>query len=99
MNKHTPGPWTICEHSWSDTGIYADGRQIALLNIEPYATEENQSDLEKIASANAQLIAASPDLLFALQRFLKVFGGEEWSDMQTCKMAEAAIAKATGSQP
>lgn len=59
MSEHTKGCMTIIEHSWSDTGLYVDGNQITLISIENEATEENQEQLEQVASANARRLAAA----------------------------------------
>ena len=95
MSKHTPGPWTVCEHSWSRTGIYSASHPIAALDIYEEATEETQEDWERVMSANAHLIAAAPDLLEALQSVMKMMNSPgEWH-----QEVRAAIAKATGGQP
>jgi len=59
MSEHKNGRMTITEHSWSDTGLYVDGNKIALISIESEATEENQEQLEQVASANARRLAAA----------------------------------------
>lgn len=74
--KHTPGPWRVVEHSWSDTGIYSDKNHIAHLSIEGVATESNQSQLEASMGANAKLIAAAPELLEACQTLAEWFKRE-----------------------
>ena len=98
--KHTPGPWKVCEHSWSDTSILADGfdHAICCLDIN-HATEESQAADEALMAANARLIAAAPELLALLIEATDDYaehceGGEadEW-----VQAARAAIAKATGS--
>lgn len=99
--SHTSGPWSYCEHSWAETGIYADGRRIALLNIEPYATEETQEVLEEEASDNAKLITSSPQMFSA---FVKI---AEWADKgrheedfeAIAKLARAMIVEATEITP
>lgn len=58
MSDHTKGQMATIEHSWSDTGLYVDGNKIALISIESEATEENQDQLEQVASANARRLAA-----------------------------------------
>ena len=66
--QHTPGPWKVLEHSWSDTSIVAEGfdHGICLLDIN-HATEESQEADEALMAANARLIAAAPDLLADLR--------------------------------
>jgi len=93
--KHTPGPWSVTEHGWSQTGIYTDGVRIALIDIYDEATEENQDELEASTAANARLIAAAPDLLDALQEAKHMFAGE-YPGHPTTERIFAAIEKATG---
>ena len=65
--KATPGPWRSVEHSWSDTGIYHAGGRVALIDISDEANEENQAELEGIASANAEyIVAANPQTILVL---------------------------------
>lgn len=66
--KHTPKHWEKIEHSWSDTSIVdPDGSTICKLSIINEATEENQQDLEWQMDVNADLIAAAPEMLEALE--------------------------------
>lgn len=81
-HKHTPGPWFIQEGKYyacvrTDERVIADMRTVG--NVVP-----NMND--------ARLIAASPELLEALQKAVarQGFSNEELID------ARAAIAKATG---
>jgi len=63
---HTPGPWELFEHSWSDSSIYGGPKNEKLIckfSIYGEATEETQEHLEKEMDANARLIAAAPELL------------------------------------
>ena len=97
MSKHTPGPWRVFEHSWSDTSVLAEGfdHAVCLLDIN-HATEESQASDEALMAANARLIAAAPDLLEALQHaidWLDAAGIAETMPVQV--QARAAIAKAT----
>ena len=100
MSKHTPGPWTIVEHSWARTGIYAKHIGIAALDIEGDADEATQHEWEALMSANARLIAAAPDLLAALQemtpRFQDLRELAGFGESALTREAHAAIAKATG---
>ena len=96
MRKHTPGPWKLepydsClageDFQWG--GIWAgpvmlDGinyGQPAYATIKPEALERMEAD--------ARLIAAAPELLDALERYVHHFG-------DPLKCARTAIAKATG---
>lgn len=71
--QHTPGPWEVYSHSWSDTSIYAkqdNSYCVCRLSIYDEATEANQSELESEMDANAQLIAAAPDLLAVVKDYI-----------------------------
>ena len=109
---HTPGPWRIFEHSWSDTSVLAEGfdHAVCLLDIN-HATEESQASDEAVMAANARLIAAAPDLLQALNiaaQFMSIasdweidvaeINGEMRSIYELLDVVRAAIAKATGSR-
>lgn len=94
--KPTPGPWSVCEHSWCETSIRAPSTDHALCRLDiNHATEESQEADEAQMAANARLIAAAPELLEALQ-FLITASGEQLST--AFEQAQAAIAKATGEQ-
>lgn len=98
--KHTPGPWELFEHSWSESSIYAgekNEKQICRLSIYNEATEENQMLLEKEMDANARLIAAAPELLEALQAVIERAESQHWDDAspQVIEQARQAIQKAT----
>ena len=100
MSKHTKGPWEIIEHDWAATGIVG-GRNdyVCLLKIEP-SNDECEVAMSNRMAANAQLIAAAPELLEALQEVF-VIGDRLVSDVyghEFKEKARAAIAKATGEQ-
>jgi hypothetical protein len=104
--KHTSGPWTVVEHSWSDIGVYAGAHRVCLLSIYDEATEETQSELEARDSANARLIAAAPELLEALQTLVRnrysCFIPEDGSVAELYEWTEKArdlIARATQPLP
>jgi hypothetical protein len=81
---HTPGPWLVTKHGTPDYapqfGIYAEGepRDLAII------TGDN-------SKADADLMAAAPDLLAALEALLDSEG-----DDNARELAGAAIAKAEG---
>ena len=85
MSKHTPGPWDYSPVRGS----------VALLHIYcadnkgPFHVERSDAETD----ANAKLIAASPDLLEALQAVVNygVMTGDDWIEEKVL----AAIAKAT----
>lgn len=105
--QHTPGPWRVFNHSWSDTSILADGfdHGICLLDIN-HATEESQEADEALMAANARLIAAAPELLEMLgiarnyieATVLNASSPKTRENYSGClRRIDAAIAKATGS--
>ena len=116
--KGTPGPWNTIQHYEDCLIVLnADGYEIvtaesvAILN---YYTKrlgvQHWSDDEKGCleisqdeqSANAKLIAASPDLLSALQRLLEIYddnSGKVWttsSKRRALDNARASVNKALG---
>ena len=98
MNKHTPGPWAFVaaddissEHRYISShwvsGPFTDESQYrTICDIAKWDTQERQI-------ANAQLIAAAPDLLEALEAVLECGSTTDqwWMDK-----AKAAINKAEG---
>lgn len=92
MSKQTPGPWKVfkddfgfCIRPWNGGG---DIRSIA--EIRKYAPGGGT------AEGNARLIAAAPDLLFALKNLLKVHECEGGTTYHAGDIAREAIAKAIG---
>lgn len=97
----TPGPYEVVEHNWSDTSIYANGKQICTHSIYDEATEDTQEELEAQTAANFRLFAASPDLYAALDNLtatMKAVG--RWNTApeveRAMKQAQAALTKANG---
>ena len=96
--QHTPAPWKLQDYDhafvvWSDEGVICDVF---------HNREDDEADgifSEEEANANAQLIAAAPELLAALRRaenaltFFIEDKGE--SDLDALEETRAAIAKAT----
>ena len=71
MGKHTPGPWTLDEDTYTITSD--SGLTIAYVStVDDYsgAEEEYKPQLAEECSGNARLIAAAPDLYDALNRAL-----------------------------
>lgn len=69
MSQHTPGPWTIEYHSIQDG---KGGQKLAKIhnNEIPIATVNAWTQTQV---ANAQLIAAAPDLLEACKKMIQAF--------------------------
>jgi len=86
--RHTPGPWAVSpDHIFRNQG---DIFEIHWSDIGECVSECVHG------SANARLIAAAPDLLFALQRLVDNVDGGEFISITRIEEARAAIAKATG---
>ena len=90
MTKHTPGPWTSYSVS-TDTSRRVGPPKYAVAEIKP--TGRHQED-----AANANLIAAAPDLLEALRDILfnSVHGNGLDAHYKAQDRARAVIAKAEG---
>ena len=94
---HTLGPWSVCngmtDLDWP--GIEGRGCSIVIFG-------NNNDDggvrgaTRKEAAANARLIAASPDLLVALEDLCAAYAACNGKDHPAYKQARAAIAKAEG---
>jgi hypothetical protein len=90
-SAHTPGPWMTSPlmQSW----VFANEGFVA-------KAEGRFTESEKIA--NARLIAASPELLEALEEIIKRLARDDYADVENlarCHLvARAAIAKAKGAQ-
>lgn len=98
QSKHTPGPWAIREHNYGDVngahGVFGPDSPLPIVNC-VYGDDLSQSD------ANANLIAAAPELLAACQ--MAVSRPENITPAQLMQLSadtrdalRAAIAKATG---
>lgn len=97
MDNFTPGPWHFDgEYVWADSiqGYVADPGTEDVM--EGKCVPMNKA--HKIMKANGLLIAAAPDLLYALQMLLNETTGpdEVWAEGTAVEYARAAIAKATG---
>lgn len=98
--KHTQGPWYVGEanlsnHKYSHIGVRSD----------EWVVCEVQMDVEDLpGEANAQIIAAAPDLLEAADKALNTLIGcciaidesDREEILQTQSMLRAALAKAKG---
>lgn len=108
--KHAQSPWSVGEQN-GHCGISVNGREgdcVATVYLgmvtskvrrgaEHFALPENQE-----AVANAHLIAAAPDLLAAMQTFVKYLADTDEEGLiehvEPMIAARAAIAKAGGAQ-
>ncbi len=94
--RHTPGPWILA----GKTTISNEGGDFCLANVGTYSIEADE------AEANAKLIATAPELLAALESFLRAPSiGSNGPGSSTIvvqdfnfRAARAAIAKAKGEQ-
>ena len=98
VSKHTPGPWLFNDNSkhWATHPFSVTVRKrgvhaVAVANIPARATIELSE-----AKANAQLIAAAPDLLKALEKIVALEHYRHGYHPAWTDQARAAIAKARG---
>lgn len=108
MSAHTKGPWSFNE---AETGYYAFGHDWLIVRSNAYKGDSRWMALATIDStqschmtvdeqkANARLIAASPELLFALSQIVSELPAKrDWLNPDIERIARAAIAKATGEE-
>ena len=70
--KFTKGPWKAINMSWEYSMIRdEDAARIAQVFIRDEVDEETQDKFEEIKEANANLIAAAPDMYEALKAYEK----------------------------
>lgn len=101
--KHTPGPWHV-EWAMAQGGEahhVCDSRDMAELSV--VSTVHFHDDTEGETKANTLLISAAPELLAALIALKTANGANNfngWHEafLPAIKMANDAIAKATGSE-
>ena len=86
--RHTPGPWRIAFF----------GSHVETSDGEPIAKVAGIRGMKMAQRANANLIAAAPDLLEALEMLAAVDFGADGSVERGARLARIAIAKATGDQ-
>lgn len=100
MTKHTPGPWEIGERV--PTARIDNARMIRPADHHNY--EYGATAIIGTSEADARLISAAPDLLYALRFYMAQFGQDliirgidfDASQVQADKIARDAIFKATG---
>ena len=93
MSEHTPGPWIV---ALNIDGVYAGTLSVVKSAVGseicgPRQIRPQAKELE----ANANLIAAAPDLLEALKAILTICDSEGMYALES-DAARAAIAKAKG---
>jgi hypothetical protein len=86
--EHTPAPWTI-QHGENRRVYLINDRAGHAIGEIVYSDTRNPSD--------AQLIAAAPELLQALNGMLQLFADtQDMEDYETVQLARAAVYKAIG---
>ena len=98
MSKHTPGPWIIGERV--KTARIDNALMIRAADHCNY--EYGATAIIGTSEADANLIAAAPELLASLQimvdRFIDTEGSFGAWENEAIEVARAAIAKATGGE-
>ena len=85
--KFTPGPYTALESSWRDILVGPDdGHTVAVCSCDEEDIADEYRLDEEQNKANAQLIAAAPDLVDALCECLAVleYGCENYDGLNDC---------------
>ena len=94
MPQHTPGPWSFTEGTTLDGVAVWWIHQGDCSDPEYRVCKVPRTRIRKeLEIANAQLIAAAPDLLAALERVLE---GTAWLTYEDFNSFQAAINKAKG---
>ena len=100
--KGTPGPWRFDEQTTLSGGPVFYIAQDDNAKYTPNYSDVSQTcsgELKHIQKANAQLIAAAPDLLEALQELVFLYEHDEGCrELTEYKRAKAAISKALGEE-
>lgn len=66
--QHTPAPWTVGEYDENELAVVTTEHTVALLDQAYFCKRLSPSE----CIANAQLIAAAPEMLAALEKLLSV---------------------------
>ena len=93
--EHTPGPWEVSQYCEGGAGAQLGVKGYDRPVYWNYRIYRNETDVE--AKANARLIAAAPDLLFACKKLLNVLESEPECKIYKAHamLAREAINKAT----
>lgn len=101
MNKHTPGPWIRVARAngkLGETVCFRGTDELTATDICRVEPEDDNGAAIKVARANAQLIAAAPDLAEALQSivaYTDMAGARSREALELiADIARAALAKA-----
>ena len=92
--QHTPGPWRVGKSGGS---VVADQPITGMAGSDHVDYYGGHLVAESITPSNARLIAAAPELLEALQRYVAHDQRTGLTDNNLYRTAVAAIEKATGS--
>lgn len=97
---HTPAPWVVEKFSSGDVYVGCDpikGRGPSIVDSRTFICKINHEKKRGIdAKANAQLIAAAPELLEALEAMVDMVRMDGFGSYQALDMADEAIKKARG---
>ena len=98
MSKHTPGPWVAYRDAYYETWSVEGGGDVVAdlwrLSEESHTRHPHFED--DGVEANAQLIAAAPELLSACETALECLVDWDRDDGEAGDALRAAIAKAKG---
>lgn len=90
--KGTPAPWVIDESSM--TGINHESKHVALVNYSHHGLPNDVYG--DVHNANANLIAAAPELLSELIRLRNIVASYKQDSGDNLDITDAVIAKALG---
>ena len=98
--KHTPGPWRVTARACNMIDVLHAVDSPGAITMALCRVQARQSWIAE-AEANANLIAAAPDMLEALRKAVVLLAGAcvhspELGPNDTYEAVSAAIAKATG---
>lgn len=103
MNHHTPGPWARNKMSGGRVGTLIVQADDSGNSFYPYVASVNYGGSIKTTNANADLIAAAPDLLATLEDIIEqaektmLLLGADLAD-SIMVLGKEAVAKARGGQ-
>lgn len=98
--KHTPGPWLIFPHTngrLGQTVAFPGTEEFTATDICEIMPEDEYGEAIRVADANAQLIAAAPELADALRatlHYVEALTVPSVTRHRVIESARAALAKA-----